>query len=316
MTIGLGMAGPRAGLAVLRALAAVERVGRGAIGGFVSMAVITTDGQVVRAETQNGGSASLHPDAVAAMSSAPFAALISSGPNRPPPLSRFVAADPRFGLVTGHRFPVVLSDEGIPLNQCVLERMAAGDSAGAAVPRLVHAYPDIDAGLIAVALNGDVFADNTHLVAQRSDRGAALQRSDDGTVSVAVLHNSIHPVAPLAELAAWTALDVAQPPDVAMDSVLLRRGAKLVASPRDALCLTADGDVDRIETRQLRLLRPDPVEGSPVLAGTIVMRAEQPIGIVVSEPYCVSRDGQVFSVDGADGGSVAIRPLDARDRRS
>ena len=62
MTIGIGAAGPNAGLAVFRALAAAEAVGHGAIGGFAVFAVLTADGRVIRAETQRGGSATLFTD--------------------------------------------------------------------------------------------------------------------------------------------------------------------------------------------------------------------------------------------------------------
>jgi hypothetical protein len=61
MTVGIGIAGPRAGLAAWHALRAVEAVTRGMIGGFVSMAVLSANGEVLRAETQRRGSAGLFP---------------------------------------------------------------------------------------------------------------------------------------------------------------------------------------------------------------------------------------------------------------
>src|SRR5690606_4852307 len=59
MTFGIGISGPGAGLAAIRALQAVEAVSRGMIGGFVSLAVAGENGEVLRAATQRGGSASL-----------------------------------------------------------------------------------------------------------------------------------------------------------------------------------------------------------------------------------------------------------------
>ncbi|WP_346907757.1 DUF6963 family protein [uncultured Roseibium sp.] len=59
MTIGIALSGPNAGLCLFKALAAVERISRGSIGGFVSFAVITADGQLLRAQTQDGGTTTL-----------------------------------------------------------------------------------------------------------------------------------------------------------------------------------------------------------------------------------------------------------------
>lgn len=55
MTIGIAASGAWAGAGVLAGLRSVEMVGRGAIGGFVSLAVVTLDRRLVRAETQRGG---------------------------------------------------------------------------------------------------------------------------------------------------------------------------------------------------------------------------------------------------------------------
>ncbi len=55
MTIGIAAFGAGAGRGVIAALKAVECVGRGAIGGFVSFAAIKGDGSLVRASIQTGG---------------------------------------------------------------------------------------------------------------------------------------------------------------------------------------------------------------------------------------------------------------------
>ena len=112
MTIGIGAIGPNAGLAVFKGLQAAERVGTGSIGGFAVFAAISEDGPLFMSETQRGGTATLFtagetsgvlpPSEIAA---APYAAVMSSGPDRPAPLSQFLAADPAIGLVTGHRLP-------------------------------------------------------------------------------------------------------------------------------------------------------------------------------------------------------------------
>jgi len=94
MTIGIVAHGPRAGLAIVRALRAIEAVGRGAIGGFVSFVSIASDGSVERAETQRGGTIGLFPNgetegSAASLMEAPTAGLMSSGPDRPEPLIPF-----------------------------------------------------------------------------------------------------------------------------------------------------------------------------------------------------------------------------------
>ena len=90
MTIGIAAHGPNAGLAVVRALAAVEAIGRGAIGGFVSLVAIGVDGRIERAVIQRGGSATLFGAAghvPSSIATSRVVGLMSSGPDRPEPLS-------------------------------------------------------------------------------------------------------------------------------------------------------------------------------------------------------------------------------------
>ncbi len=56
--------------------------------------------------------------------------VISSGPNRPEPLSEFIAAEPGVGIVTGHRMPQTRVDGGVALNALVLEKMKMGAEDG------------------------------------------------------------------------------------------------------------------------------------------------------------------------------------------
>jgi len=125
VTIGIAAHGPNAGLAIVKALAAVEAVGRGAIAGFVSFVAITAAGGIHRAVTQRGGSTALFDGDVqsipAEIAAAETACLMSSGPDRPEPLSQFTSADPRIGLVTGHRMPNTIGVSGVNLNDEVLD---------------------------------------------------------------------------------------------------------------------------------------------------------------------------------------------------
>src|SRR5699024_9962606 len=123
MTIGIAAHGPNAGLAVARALAAVEKVATGATRGYAVFAAIDSAGRLHRAETQRGGTATLFVDAEATgvappaeAAAAHTAGLISSGPDRPAPLTQYVPAEPGAGLVTGHRLPNAAGTSGRPVN--------------------------------------------------------------------------------------------------------------------------------------------------------------------------------------------------------
>ena len=177
MTIGIAAFGPNAGRAVIQALSAVEAVGRGAIGGFVSFVAITASGRVDRLQTQHGGTemlirgvaGSLPP----AIAEATIAGLMSSGPDRPEPLSQFTPADGDVGLVTGHRMPNTIGVNGMNLNDEVLQLMRSGHRPLDAVDRVIAANPDGDAGIIALSLDGCIHAADTPSVGRRGDCGRA-----------------------------------------------------------------------------------------------------------------------------------------------
>ena len=101
MTIGIAAFGPKAGAGIIAGLGAVEKIGRGAIGGFVSLVVLTDDGRLLRASVQVGGSEALFSEELPPeIAQAQCAGLISSGPNRPEPLSQFITAKIGVGIVT------------------------------------------------------------------------------------------------------------------------------------------------------------------------------------------------------------------------
>jgi hypothetical protein len=170
VAIGIAVSGRNAGLAIVRALQAVERIAEGAVGGFVSLVVIGTDGDVHRAAIQRGCMVALFPaDAPAAIGTARRAAVISSGPDRPEPLARFAAADGAVGLVTGHRFPHQPGEDGVPINEAVLACLRRGLAPAAAVRQVLSANPLADAGVIALGRNGRIAFGNTALVSWRPD---------------------------------------------------------------------------------------------------------------------------------------------------
>src|SRR5580700_10497992 len=99
MTIAIAAAGTNAGRAVFEGLKAAEKIGTQSIGGFVAFAALTKSGALERAGTQRGGSSTLFIDGdrncvepPRLVGEAVAAGLISSGPDRPTPLSQFVTA--------------------------------------------------------------------------------------------------------------------------------------------------------------------------------------------------------------------------------
>lgn len=307
MTIGIAATGPDAGRAVVRGLAAVEAVGRGAIGGFVSFVAILPDGRLVRAATQRGGTAALFegdamPDEVAA---ATVAGLMASGPDRPEPLSQFTPADGSVGLVTGHRMPNTVGASGIHVNDEVLALMRSGAGAEAAVASVVVANPEVDAGIIALGIGGDLAAANTAHVGRRGDAGRALLRGQDGATAVAVLHNAIHPHRPIAGLAAETVLDVMQPEDRPDGWITFSQGVRLATGADDAIEIGADGAVEQIVVRNGKFLAGRWSLG--IGYRTLVTRDSAPVAVMVYEPYMVVERGRLLSIDGRGQLSVPIR---------
>lgn len=315
MTIGIAVRGPGAGLAAFRALAAVEKVGRGAIGGFVSFVAITADGQILRAETQRGGTSTLFTDGEitgvnppADIATAPLAGLMSSGPDRPAPLSQFTPAAAGVGLVTGHRLPNMPGQDGIALNQAVLDRMADGLPAARAAELVLEQNPETDAGIIALGLEGEPFAGNTAHVEKRGDLGLALA-SHATAGSAAVLHNAIQPHGPLADLAAAVALDVMNPPDRADFTIEIAAGTPLLLGDVNAVDIDDQGRAVGITVTQSSWLGPGR-DGAVIDFAAQVRRHGSTIGHAIAEPYCVVREGRLISLSGRDRVTIGVRNVD------
>lgn len=313
MTIGIAVSGPMAGLAAFTALRAVERVSRGALGGFVSFVALTADGELLAADTQRGGTSTLFTEAEAtgvlpppAFATAPLAGLMSSGPNRPEPLIQFTPADPAVGLVTGHRLPNMPGVDGVPLNAAVLERMRHGESPQAAVEAELVRNPRADAGLIALNLDGDLFSADTELVQRRPDRGAHTAEDPRTGARCAVLHNSIFPVDAMARLAVAVALDTISPVDDPDFHVVVGAGTPLVLG--SAPCLEL-GESDRV----LRVVVDDRIwlggghHGAVIPHGAAVRRSGELVGRVIFEPYCVVEQGTLVSLSGLEEAVVSVR---------
>ncbi|WP_050759191.1 DUF6963 family protein [Pseudooceanicola batsensis] len=167
MTVGIAAYGLEAGRAVLEGVLATEVLGRGSIGGFVVFSVLDEHGQHQQVSLQCGGITAL--DDFDLRPGVRCAAAISSGPNRPEPLSQFLAGRDGLGLVTGHRLPQRIGSSGLPLNSSALERMAQGHAPHEAVQSETKENPEADFGLIAVAADGKIGFGNSARVQRRVD---------------------------------------------------------------------------------------------------------------------------------------------------
>ncbi|MFW6076408.1 MAG: DUF6963 family protein [Hyphomicrobiales bacterium] len=298
MTIGIGIAGAGAGLAILRALQAVEAVSRGMVRGFVSLAVLAEDGEVLRAETQRGGSATLFDgDPPKRFADARIAVLMSSGPDRTEPLSQFTPARADVAFITGHRLPNMPGVDGRPLNAALLARIAQGTAVDAALAEVLEKNPQADAGLIAIAPDGTVAVGNTGLAARRTDGG--FLHTQGAGLDIAILHNAIFPVRGLAEIAAGAAMDAVAPGDAHDVTLWLKAGLRLTLADEASVELGKDGVITGISVTNPGWLGAH-WQGAAALRGTPLRRGGRTLGTLVTEAYCVAGDGVLLSCDGAD----------------
>lgn len=293
MTIGIAAWGANAGLAIITALQAIEKISSGAIGGFVS--AVATDGPIIqRAETQRGGVSNLRVAGTrSTFESAPLAALISSGPDRPEPLASFVAARSGVGLVSGHRMPNARGQDGTPLNVAVLVRMAEGATPRAAIESVLGENPTADTGLIALNVRGDGFAANTVTVDQRPDAGyASVERNG---ARVLVLHNAITPSETLAALTAELVLDMLAPRNRICGSVRLRAGCPVRIGDKPCIVANTNGEVIQIIVDNASDTQLD-VINMGYQPGVMIDGIEA--GFLLYEPFMMAHDNCLVSADG------------------
>ncbi len=304
MTVGIGIAGPGAGRAALAALRMVERVGRGMLGGFVSLAALDAQGRLHRAETGRGGAAALFagamPDDIA---QAPCVALMSSGPDRLPPLSQFTPAAEAVACISGHRLPNMPAvPGGSAVNAQALTGIMQGGKPQHVLDRLLAEHPLADAGLIAVTAAGEVAMANSALVAARTDAGALTIQA--AGLKIAILHNSIFPVQGLAEIAAGAAVDNCAPADGYDFEISLSAGVRLTTSGPGGVEIDCDGRVTGIGGLHVGWLAPV-WQGAAAMRAAPVLRNGREVGTLVSEAYCIAHYGVLQSCDGL--ASVRLR---------
>jgi hypothetical protein len=306
MTITIAAYGPRAGRAVFDGLRACERIGRQSIGGFVALAAITSRGALLRASTQRGGTGTLFVDGEASgveppeeFAEAVAAGLISSGPDRPEPLSQFLPADAKVGIVAGHRLPNARSVDGGPLNGEVLARLAEGVGAEAAVTSVMDRNPEADCGLIAVDLLGGVAARNSARVLRRPDVHVAMREDARIGARVIAMQNAILPYAMVAEVAATFAMDAMRGEPSRDGWVTLARGVPLRLG--DMAAVHCDGALvaEAVTTTDATLLTGTQ-SGSAIYLNSLVYRDGAPVGRTLSEALCVIKDGRIQSFSGQE----------------
>ena len=311
VTIGIAAHGPAAGRATLSSLRSVERLATGAIGGFVSMAALGADGQIHRAEIQDGGVTALLDEGRVrrAVLEAPSVVLMSSGPNRPEPLSQFTPAAVGVGLVTGHRFPNNRGADGRSLGEAVLAAMAAGATTREAVESVASANPGADAGLIALSADGRVFAADTAFIARFGDRGGITRESADGTAGVAILHNGIEPHESLASLLAEMIVKAMTSAAPLAGTLELCAGTPIAFGGKVGLVLS-----DTNTIKAVRLIGNGDATGR-WSCGTgyraPVWRSGDEIGFCLDEPFLVTEGERIVSVNGRSQAPIRwSAPLD------
>lgn len=297
MTIGIAATGPWAGAGVLAGLRAVEAVGRGAIGGFVSLAVLTADQKLLRAEIQNGGTgALLNGSPPEEILRAPYAALISSGPDRPTPLSQFIAAAPFVGIVTGHRFPHVSTEEGHALNGLILDAMRQKTAAQDAIDALISAHPGFDAGFIALSTEGDMGLGNMPLVMRLAHQGAETNHCTETGARVAILHNAIHPSKAIAIVASEVALDEIRRRGTRVRTITVVAG--LALSFGDEPEIQVDGKFEVIRVAHPNSQTLDAENSFGIGDRVKIVQFGKQIGWLGLEPFMVVRNGTIITLDG------------------
>ena len=313
MTMGIAAAGPHAGLAVFKALHAAEKIGWGSIGGIASFAVITEDNQLLRYQTQRGGSSTLFIDGdrtgvepPSEVLNAPLAALMSSGPDRPEPLSQFVPGTATAGLVTGHRLPNTPGRNGNILNLDVLQHLQQGKSPQQAVDSVLADNPQADAGLIALNRQGQIYARNSERVQQRPDLGWARREHAPTGAVVEILHNAIYPHASLAAVVADIALETMVPTFHPDRWLSVDAGIPVQLGTHGMVQVDTELRALSIVTSDATLLQGSS-NGAAIYIGSEVLQGKRRLGVTVTEPYVVLEQGRIISLSGQPSLRIGFR---------
>ena len=313
MTIGIGASGPHAGEAVFEALKHVERatlgeIGSGSIYGFAVYTAITKEGKMITYTTQRGGTTTLvtsgeeiglrpERDALEAR----VAGVISSGPNRPEPLTQALAAKASVGLVTGHRVPLALCIKTKqPVNSRVLLLMEQGMKPQDAANKVINEdNPHIDAGVIAVNIAGEIGVVNSPRILKRADLNHS-RAEDKATGSIVeVINNEIFPPKAIGDLAAAIAISIMtreREPDF---FVTVKSGTIVEKGGEDRVDVDANMVATKIYTVDHYLLENEQISVVPY-SYSKVYKNKKLIGTLMSEPVTTIKDGLTTKLCGRD----------------
>jgi hypothetical protein len=181
------------------------------------------------------------------------------------------------------------------LNEETLSAMAAGQSPAEALNALLTAWPQADAGIIALTVDGYHAIGNTGTVLRRGDLGSALRGSREEGALVIVIHNAIAPRHSLAALAcevAWDAMHIAS----ISRWIRLPVGVPIRSATQPAVWIDAAGNV-----KQVDIEGPRPADRAGIGLGdrvAVLLNDASACGWLGYEPYLMVDAGRIVSVDG------------------
>lgn len=314
MTIGMVAFGRNAGLGVFKGLEAAEKVAEGSIWGFAAYRVITKEDQILTYETQRGGTTTLITRGETTgglppkeVQEAQFAAIISSGPDRVEPLAvRVLPASPKVGLVTGHRnSSALLPDRDIQANKAVLELMKQGMTAPDAVKTIMNKYPKIDAGIVAVDINGNVGYQSSVRVRNRPDVLEVMRENQETGCKVAVIINEIYPK-DAATIAAAKCMQIMTGERELDLEITIRAGLKVKLTDEDRVVVNENLEVTEVTTTDPEILKGE-CGGIVPYINAKVIKGTQVIGYTISEPVIGFKDGVIIDFLGQKEFKVPVK---------
>ncbi len=304
MTIGIGAIGNNAGLAVWKALQSVELVTSGSIGGFATFVILDSEYKSKTFCTQRGGSQTLFTYGDSVMKyppqeviDAPFAGVVSSGPDRQEPISALIPVADGVGLVTGHRIPAAIGKNGISVNWEVFQLMKEGIPADEAVKTIMQQNPKIDTGLIALDIRGNMGMMNSDRVNTRLDISSA--HFEKGGAKIMVLNNEIYPHTIVADIAANIGMEVMladRKPDLV---IKMYAGIKIQYDENERVIINDNNVVQAIYTADTSVLKGKMITCVVPYLGNPVIKNGKTIGVMMNEPVAVLDEGVVVNFTGA-----------------
>lgn len=316
-TIAIAATGPRAGEAVFRALQAAEKISSGSIGGVAWFYAMTADGKIHQVSNYGrGGTATLFilgektgvpppPE----LAQATVAGVVSTGP-REPWLDEYDGPHPWFGdgigFVIGHRLPDAIGIDGLPVDHAVFRLMREGLSAREAVDQVMSRNPRVDAGLLAVAANGEVAMHNSKLVDARPDYGRARGEDIPSGAVVETILNEIHPPQAVAQLVVDKALEVmsdSRSPDI---EITVRAGLEVQHGGENLVEVDDRLEAQRVVTTEATYLDGEQWAVVPYI-GSRVVQGGRTIGYTVNEPLAQLESGRIMSLSTQEQMQLSVK---------